>query len=99
MAELDVTATGTAGTPSSSAITSPGNPLATMTELIVTGLWSAGHISLQQQNPKDSSWSNVWGSLKNGHAIIVTPRLSTNYRWVTQGIVGTVNGYFGESLI
>jgi hypothetical protein len=97
MADLEVTATGTAGSPSDYAATSGFTPTASYTDLIVTGDFSAGVITLQERNPVDLAWSNVWYSFKAGNAVIFTPNPAILYRFTTKNIVGEVNGFFGAS--
>jgi hypothetical protein len=97
MADLEVTATGTAGSPSAYSATASKQPTEVVTDLLVTGNFTEGILALEVQNPVDSSWTKVWDSNQLRRCAILTPNINLEYRWVSQGIVGTVNGHFGAS--
>lgn len=84
------------------ATSTPTAPTGATSELVISGDWTSGTVSLQSRNPKENTEyvtilvvaANASGT-KAVNKIVLTPDVSVLYRAVASEIVGTVNINFG----
>lgn len=84
------------------ATSTPTAPASATSELMVTGDWTSGTVSLQARNPQENT---EYVTIRVVHAkssgtkkenpIVLTPDVAVLYRAVASEIVGTVNIYMG----
>ena len=96
MAIIAQTTTDTSETSSAAA------PTGVTSELVISGDWTSGTVSLQSRNPKENTefvtilvvTASPSGT-KSVNKVVLTPDVAVLYRAVAAAIVGTVNINFG----